>query len=142
MGLDHRPAHARGLGIGMGGARGIKMPVKRIKEGTYKAVRIGNGGDFPDFPGGYNTCFKSHKPVFGPFRQQHVEPVAVVGQGDAAHMMQPAGHAGDRFQLLVKADGIALERGHVGVAVQRMKPARRVPGGAAGQIRSLNQHHI
>jgi uncharacterized protein YcbX len=68
--------------------------------------------------------------VLGAFGLQHVEPFGRVGQRHAADMVQAAGHAGDRFQLLVKPDGIALQRRHVGVAVQRVKPARRVPGRA------------
>lgn len=57
-------------------------------------------------------------------------------------MVQPARHASDLFQLLVQPDGIALQRGHVGVAVERMKPTRRVPCRSAGQFRPLQQHHV
>ncbi len=85
---------------------------------------------------------EAHVAVLGAFGLQLVKPGLIVGQGDAADMVQPAGHAGDLFQLLVQADGVALQGGHVGVAVDGVKAARRVPGGAGGQFRPLDQHHI
>ena len=48
--------------------------------------------------------------------------------------MQTAGHAGDLFQFAIKLDGVALQRRHIGVAVQRVKPTRRMPGGPGRQF--------
>ncbi len=65
-----------------------------------------------------------------------------IGQRDAADMVQAAGHAGDRLEFLVEPDRVALQRRHVGVAVQRVKAARGVPGRPGGQVRPFDQHHI
>ena len=73
---------------------------------------------------------------------QHIKPLGRVGKRDATYVVQPAGHACQLLQLTVQADRIALQRGHIGVAVQRMKAARCVPCRAAGQLRAFQQHHI
>jgi hypothetical protein len=65
-----------------------------------------------------------------------------VGQHDPGRQMQAAGLAGDFFQLLVKAHGVALQHGHVRVAVERMKAARRMPGGAGRELVALEQQHV
>ena len=57
-------------------------------------------------------------------------------------MVQPAGHARDLFEFPVETDGIALKRGHVGVAVEGVKSARGMPCAAGGQLRAFQQHHI
>ena len=127
MGLDRCPAHPCGAGIGMGGAGGVEVTVERVIKPADDAVDIGDGGDLCDLLRCHDLGVQAHETVLGPFGQQHVETVLVVGKGDAADVVQPAGHAGDFFQFLVEPDGIALKCCHIGVAVQRVKPARRVP---------------
>ena len=73
---------------------------------------------------------------------QPVEPLRRVGELQAAGQVQPAGLPGDRFDLLVEADGVGLQLGDVRVAVQRVEAARRVPGRAGGQLAPLDQHHV
>ena len=48
MSLDMRPAHSSGLGIGMGCARRVEMPVKRIIEPTNDPIDIGHRGNLGD----------------------------------------------------------------------------------------------
>ena len=73
---------------------------------------------------------------------QPVEPLGRVGELQPAGQVQAAGLAGDRLDLLVEADGIGLQLGDVGVAVQRVEAARRMPGRARGQLAPLDQHHV
>ena len=73
---------------------------------------------------------------------EEVHAVGVVGEQHAALLMQPAGLAGDRLQFLVEADRVALQLRHVGIAVERMEAARRVPGGAGREPRPLDQHDV
>ena len=95
-----------------------------------------------DLLGADDMGVQPHVAVLGALGQQHVEAVAVVGQRHAAHMVQPAGQAGDLLEFLVEPDRVALKGGHVGIAVERVKAPRRVPGGARGEIGAFHQHDI
>ena len=57
-------------------------------------------------------------------------------------MMQPAGLAGELFKLAIEPDRVTLQRGHVGVGVQGVEAARRVPGRTGGQLGALDEHDI
>ena len=103
VGFDRGAAHAGGFGIGVGCARGIKVPIKRIIKPANDAIEIGDGRDFLDFVGADDLCFQPHEAVLGALGQQHIEAVLIVGQGHAADMVQTAGHACDLFQALCKA---------------------------------------
>ena len=142
MGFNRGAAHARGLCIGMGGARGIKMAVERIIKPAKDAVDIGHRRDFGDLLRGHDMGIKPHVAMLGALGQKHVKSVAIVRQRHAADVMQPAGHAGDLFKFLVEPDRIALKGGHVGIAIERVKPACGVPCASRGQFRSLKQHHV
>ena len=142
MCFDRGAPHARGLGIGMGRARGVEMPVERIVKPAQNAFDIGDRGNRLDLLRRKDLRLQPHEPVLGAFRLQHVEAFGRVGQRHAAHVMQPAGHACQRLQLAVEPDRVALQRGHVRIAIQRMKAARRVPGGSARQFRAFHQHHV
>ena len=41
-----------------------------------------------------------------------------------------------------EVDRVGLERGHVGIGVEGMHAARRMPGGACGQDVPLDQRHV
>ena len=56
--------------------------------------------------------------------------------------MHAAGDAGDRLDLLVEIDGVLLQLGDVGIAVERVHAARGVPGRAGGQFRALDQDDV
>ena len=58
---------------------------------------------------------------------QKLESLRRVGQHDARRQVQAAGLARDFFKLLVQTDGIALQHGHIGVAIERMETAGRMP---------------
>ena len=73
---------------------------------------------------------------------QPVEPLGRAGQHDAAGEMHAAGLAGDLLDLLVELDGVLLQLGDVGVAVDGVHAAGGMPGRAGGQFRALDQHDI
>ena len=80
--------------------------------------------------------------MLGPLCEQHIKTFLIVRKRDAAHMMQPARHARDFLKLLIKLDRIALQSGHIGVAIKRMKATRCVPRRARGKFSAFYQHHI
>ena len=127
------PAHARSFGIGMGCARRVKVAIQRVVKTAQDALGIDQPvGEFRDFFGRENFRIQPHIAVLGAFGFQLLKSRLVIGQRHAAHMVQAAGHACDRLKLFVQADRIALQRRHIGIAVDRMKPASGVPSGARG----------
>ena len=80
--------------------------------------------------------------MLGAFGEQHIEPILIVCQRDAADVMQPARHSGDLFKLSVELDRIALKRRHVGVAVESMEPSGSMPCRTRCQFRPLEKHDI
>ena len=140
--FDRGPTHASRFCIGVGGPRRVEMPIQRVIQPADDAIDICDRRDLLDLLGTDDFGIKPHEAVFGPFGQHHVEPVPIVGQCNATDMVQPAGHAGDLFQLLVKPDRIPLQSGHVGIAVQCVKSAGGMPSGARCKLRALQQHHV
>ena len=69
MRFNRRATHAGRFCIGMGGARGVQMPIKGIIKPTNDALNIGHRGDLLDLFGAHNFCFKPHKAVLGAFCQ-------------------------------------------------------------------------
>ena len=118
------------------------MAVERIVESADDPLDIRHRRDFRDFFRCHDMGVEAHVAMLGALGQEHVKAVAIVRERDPADVMQPAGHAGDLFEFLVESDRIALKSRHVGVAVEGVKPARRVPGGAGGQFRALHKHDI
>ena len=118
------------------------MPVKRVVKPAQNAGGIGDGGHFGDLFGAQDFGLQPHVAMFGTLCLEHIEPFGGIGKRHAANVMQPARHAGQGLEFAVKPDGVPLQGGHVGVAVEGVKPARRMPRGAAGQFRTLQQHHI
>lgn len=108
VGFNCCSAHAGRFGIGMGGSRWIKVPIQRIVQTADNALHIGDRGDFFDFFGSDDLGFKPHVAVLGPFSEQHVHALLVIGQCHAAHVVQATGHACQLFQFFVQADCVAL----------------------------------
>ena len=97
VGFDSGATHARSLGIGVCCTAGIQMTIQWIIKRADNTVGICNGRNVANFIGSNNLCIQPHVTMLGPFCQQHVKTFLVIGQCDAAHMVQSAGHACDLF---------------------------------------------
>ena len=73
---------------------------------------------------------------------QVVHPLRVARHHHAAGQVQAARLPRQRLELAVERNRVGLELGDVRIAVQRVEPARRVPGRPARQLRALDQHHV
>jgi len=119
------------------------MAVQRIVKRAEDALGVDQPVGHPRHVfGAKDFGMQPHVAVLGAFGLQHLEPGRIVGQRDAAHMVQPAGQAGDLLKLAVQLDRVALQRRHVGVAVQRMESPRRVPGRPRSQFGPFDEHHV
>ena len=139
---DLRALHARALRVRLGGARRVEVAVERIVERPEQSLRIRDRRESGDLLGPDDLGLESHVAVLGALGLEEVEPVRVCREGESPDVVQPAGLAGELLQLAIEADGVALQRGHVGVRVQGVEAARRVPGRARGQLGALDEHHV
>jgi hypothetical protein len=73
---------------------------------------------------------------------QEIHPLRRAGQHQPAGQVHAAGLAGNRFDLLIELDRVALQLGDIGVAIERVEPAGGMPGRAGGQLLPLDQHDI
>ena len=73
------------------------MAIQRVIKPTNNARGIGDRGDFGNFFGRHDLGFQPHVAVLCTLGHQHIHAIAVIGQGHATHVVQAAGHAGDRL---------------------------------------------
>ncbi len=130
------------LRVGLGGAGGVEVAVQRVVERAEHALDVGDGGEGADLGGADDLGVEPHVAVLGAFRAQEVEALLGGGDGDAAHVVQAAGLAGQRLELPVEGDRVALQRGHVGVRIEGVEAARGVPGRARGELGALDEDHV
>ena len=139
---DLRALHPGALRIRLRGAGGVEVAVQGIVERAEHPGGAGDRREPRDLLRPHDLGVEPHVAMLGPLGLEEVEAVAVRGEGEPADVVQPAGLAGERFELAVEADGVALQRGHVGVGVQGVEAARRVPGRAGGQFGALDEHDV
>ena len=140
--VDLGPGNARRLGIGMGRAFGIEVAVRRIQHGADKILLLQKRIQRLGFLHRHHLGLKAE--ILGP-RMGHLQPfqpLRRIRQDQPAGPVQPAGLAGNLLKLVVKADGVALQLRHIGIAVKGVETARRMPGGAGGEPVALDQHHV
>ena len=149
VGLQHAVAQhdlgtlqLRRLRVSLRGAGGIEMPVERIVEPAEHAVGVGDRAQGANLRGRDQLGIETHVAVHGARRLEEIEAFRRLGERDAADVMQAAGLAGDFLELAVEPNRVALQRRHVGIRVQRMKTAGRVPGRARRQLRAFDQQHV
>ncbi len=140
--VDFGPGQGGAFGVGVGDAGGVDMAFQRVPHGADELGFVEQRQEFGGFVDGDE--FGVHAEI-GASCGGHLEPVHAVpgaGEHDAAGHVDAAGLAGDAFDLGVELDGIFLQLGDVGVAVQRVHAAGGVPGGAAGEFVAFEQDHV
>ena len=135
-------ADARRLGVGLRRALGIEITVGLVVERADEILLFHQRKELFRFRRCQQLCLNVEIAGSGVRHLQKVHTVVVVGQDNAARPVQSARLARDLFQLVIEPDGVALQLGDVRIAVQRVEPARRVPGRPRRQPRPLDQHHV
>ena len=140
--VDLRAAVARADRVGVGDAVGIDAAfvgvVERadevlLLEQWVQHLRLGDRDD---------VHVHAEVPAA---RLRHAQPIEALGR---VGQHQPAGQVDAALlprlglDLPVEVDRVLLQARHVGVAVQRVHPARRVPRRPGGQLLALQQHDV
>ena len=142
LAVDLRAGIARGLGIGIGDAARIDVAVVRIEHrrsivrGVDERIARAHLVEIDEMQADLKML------RLGVLGLEKFGLVFRDRQVNTAGLTNAAGDARDALDLLVQLDGVGLERGDVGVAVERVNAACRVPGGAGGEIPALEQHHV
>ena len=133
---------AGGTSVGVGRSRRVQVAVKRVVEGADHAVGVHHRAERGDLVRRDDLGLEPHVAVLGALRLEVIHALGLGGDGDAADVVEAAGLAADLLQFLVELDRVTLQLGDVGVRVEGVEAAGRVPGGARGQLRALDQQHV
>jgi len=126
----------------VGRAVGIEIAVGGIQQGTDEVSLLYEGQQLLGLPRRQDRGLEAEIACPAVSQLEPLHALGGVGEQQPSRAMQAAGLAGDPLELVVQADGIALEFGDVRVAVQRVKPACRVPGGARRELITLDQYDV
>ena len=139
----HRRAEAlRRPGIGMGYPGRIHMRGQRVEQRPDKMRRIQDRQQLRRLAEADDALVD---PVLAAARGQHaqpVQPVLAVRQQDGAGPVHAAILARQALDFLDHLDGVFLQPGDIGIAVQHVHAAGGVPGGTAGQLRALDEQRV
>ena len=135
-------AVAGALEVGVGDLARVEVTLVSVPHRTDEVLRIEDRQEFLGLFGGDQFGLHAEVPATG---MAHLEPVHALGRVRKHHTASDV-HRGihPRFllDLLVQRDRVLLELGDVGVAVERVHAARRVPGGTGGVLGTLEEHDV
>jgi hypothetical protein len=126
----------------MGRAGRIEIAVGDVEHGTVEILLLEQGMQFLGLARRQQLGFQ---PQIARAAMGHLEPfhpLRRIGEHQPTRPVQAAGLAGQLLQLVIEPDGIALQLGDIGIAVQRMEAAGSMPGRAGGQLIAFQQHDI
>ncbi len=125
--LDLRAQRSCRLGVGVRCAGGVKVSFDRIPHGADEVAFVHQGIHRLGFGRRDQFGFHAHAAALGVGEAEEVHTFGRIRHHGAAGQMQSTGLTGDLLQLLVERDGVGLQFGDVGVGVERMEAAGRMP---------------
>ena len=141
--LDHLgAARAGGDRVGARGAARIERALQRVIERAEHPGRIDDRHQVDGLLGGQEAGVGVLTPQPCQLGSQPAPPLGGARELHAAAHVQPDALAALRLDLRIEPDRVLLQRGDACVAVHRVEPAGRVPGGAGGEFLALEQRGI
>ena len=137
-----RAVHARGLGEGVGRAGGVEVAVELVPERGVVVLRVDQRMALGGLLRRDELLVEAHVARLGALPLQVVVPVPRRRQVEAAGVVQADGLPRGLLDLLVEVDRVALQAGDVGVRRERVDHPGRVPRGARGERRALQQDRV
>ena len=121
-------------GVGVGDAGRVDVALDRVEQRADEVLVLHEREDGLGLGRRDDLQVHAQVPAPGLGHAQPVQALAGVGQHEAARQVDGAALAGGGLDLLVELDGVLLQLGDVGVTVERVHAAGRVPGRAGGQL--------
>ncbi len=131
-----------GLGIGVGDAGGIDMPVIGIVERTDETRRVDQGIEFLHLLHRHEIEIELQVARPAALHPEIIHAGLAGREIEEADAVDAADLARFLFQLVIEPHRISLQRGHVGVAIDGVHAAGGMPGRAGGQLRALDQGNV
>ena len=124
-------------------AIGVEMAFVRIVKAAQHVADIDDRADLLDLlgrhqPGRLDADRLKHRPG----RFQPFPALRVARHVDAAGHVQTGILAGLGLDLAIELDRVVLQRGDIGIGVERMEAGRGMPGGAGRQLGALDERHV
>ena len=144
------PRVAVDLGAGLAGAdrvRGghparVDVTLDRVEQGADEVLLLHQREQVSGLGGGDDLELHAEVAPAGLGHAQPVEAFAVAGQHQPAGQVDRAVLAGTGFDRAVQLDRVLLQLGHVGIAVERVHPTRRVPRRPGRELLAFDQHDV
>ena len=140
--VDFHPAIARRLRIRLRDARRIDVAFQRVVQRAHEVLFFQQRKEMRRLVDGDELHVETEVAAARHGEPQEIHPLAGAREVDAAGDVDPAGLPGFGLEILVELDRVLLQLRDVGVAVQRMHAAGRVPRRARRQLVALDQHHV
>ena len=140
--VDFRPLLPGRRRVGVGRAGGIDMAVAGVPERADELPGIEQRHVRVGFLGGDQLGIQAE---IAPARMRQLEPFQALrraGQHVAARHMQAHRLLRCRLDLGVEVDGVFLQHGDIGVAIDGVHAAGSVPARPGGKLVALDQHDI
>ena len=129
-------------GVGVGDAGRVDVALDRVEQRADEVLLLQQREDGLGLGRRDDLQVHAQVPAAGLGHAQPVQALAGVGQHQAARQVDGAALAGGGLDLLVELDGVLLQLGDVGVAVERVHAAGGVPGRAGGQLLALDEDDV
>ncbi len=133
---DLRAGHLGALDVGARDAGRVDVALDVVVQRADEILRVEQRKEVPGFFGADHLELHPEVAATGDGHPEEVHPRLVAGEHQPAGQVDRAVLAGLLLDLLVQLDRVLLEPRHVRVAVERVHPAGRVPGGARRSARA------
>ena len=128
--------------VGMRGAVGVDVALVGVVHGADEAALVDQRQDLLGLVERDEFEPHAHVAALGVHVLQPLPARRRGGEHQPLGHVQPARLAGNLLDLLVEVDGVLLQLGDVGIAVDGVHAARRMPRRARRQLQPLEQHDI
>ncbi len=136
------PAQLGRLGIGMGRARWIQMPMQRCPQCAQEFLGVHDRQDLFRLFRGQQFGFDAQQLLLALHHFQQLQTLWRRGQEHTLGQMETGRLAGNFLDLFIQINGIGLQLRDLRVAIDGVKTARRMPGRPGCQFRPFDQNHI
>ena len=140
--VDLGAALAGADGVGVGDAARVDVALDRVEQGADEVLLLEQREHRLGLGGGDDLQVHAEVAAAGLGHAQPVEPLAVVGQHQPAGQVDRAVLPGAGLDRAVQLDRVLLQLGDVGVAVEGVHAAGRVPRRAGRQLLALDEHDV
>jgi len=142
VGVDLGAAVARADRVRVGDAVRVDAALVLVVEGADEVLLLEQRVELLGLLHGDDLHVHAEVAAAGLRHAQPVEALGGVGELEPAGQVDAAVLAGLLLDLAVQVDGVLLQAGHVGVAIERVHASGGVPRRAGRELLALDEHDV